>query len=80
MWILIIYVDTNNKTEYFIQKGREFKKSRESRGVEKRGYLQSFKIVTVITIVIKGSQTSLHSQDILTFDRESREGKDDRES
>jgi len=27
------------------------------------------KIVTIITIVISGSQTSLHSQDILTLDR-----------
>ena len=36
-------------------------------------------MVTIITIVISGSQTSLHSQDILTFERESREGKDDRD-
>jgi len=39
------------------------------------GYLQSLKIATIITIVISESQTSLHSQDILTFDKESREGK-----
>ena len=31
-------------------------------------------ILTIITIVISGSQTSFHSQDILTLDRESREG------
>ena len=36
-------------------------------------------MVTIITIVISGSQTSLHSQDILTLERESREGKDDRD-
>ena len=47
---------------------------------EKRGYLQSLKIVTFIKKVISGSQTSLHSQDFLTLDRESREGKDDRGS
>jgi hypothetical protein len=37
-------------------------------------------IVTILRIVRSKSQASLHSQDILTLDRERREGKDDRES
>ena len=36
-------------------------------------------ILTIITIVISEKQTSFHSQDILTLDRESGEIKDDRD-
>ena len=43
------------------------------------GYFIYIYIVTILRIVRSESQTSLHSQDILTSDRESREGKDDRD-
>ena len=53
---------------------RNVRKVEKVAGVEKKGFFRGFKIVTIIRIVISGSQTSFHSQDILTLDRESRKG------